>query len=264
MINVATVQFAPLLGKPFETRQILKELLDSLQPVDLVVLPELANSGYNFSSRDQAVELSEEISNSPFLKMLKEQAKKMNCSIVTGLCERMNAKLFNSSIYLDGDGIKGHYRKLHLFMNEKKIFEPGNFGLPVFDFKQYKIGMMVCFDYMFPEVCRTLALKEADIICHPSNLVTNFAQKVLPALGLMNSVYILTANRIGVEGDTKFNGRSMMVDPRGHVFSTSSSDQVEIRYSSIMPERSRDKWVTSRNHVFLDRRLDVYPNLIDQ
>ncbi|MFA8449265.1 MAG: nitrilase-related carbon-nitrogen hydrolase [Bacteroidales bacterium] len=264
MITIAAVQFAPKLGNLKGTIAELDFLLQSIdQKVDLILLPELANSGYNFNCKEEALKSAEAISKSVFLDFLKEYAKKMSCAFVTGFCEKTNDKLYNSSVFLDENGVLGHYRKLHLFLHEKKIFEVGNLGLPVFKFKNYKLGMMICFDYMFPEVSRQLALKDADFICHPCNLVTNYAFKIMPALALMNSLYIVTCNRIGIEKDLRFIGKSLVVDYRGNIITSAKKNQVEIIYSQIFPKFSRNKWVTPRNHVFLDRRLDVYPNILE-
>ena len=122
--------------------------------------------------------------------------------------------------YLTRDGIAGHYRKLHLFVNEKDIFEPGDLGLPVFDRPYGRVGMQVCFDWAFPEAWRVLALKGADVICHPANLVLpGLAQSALPIYALTNRVFIATANRVGTEGELTFTGTSLIADPGGRVLS---------------------------------------------
>ena len=101
-------------------------------------------------------------------------------------------ELFNTALFFSPEGDIGRYRKIHLFMNEKDIFTRGNLGLPVFKIESYLLGMLICFDYLFPELWRIMGLKGADIIAHPSNLVTYKAYKVVPAQSVINRFFIST------------------------------------------------------------------------
>ena len=143
-------------------------------------------------------------------------------------------------------------------MNEKDIFQHGNAGLPVFDLGDFKIGMMICFDYLFPEPWRIMAQKGADIVCHPSNLLTENAHRCLPGLSLMNRIYIATANRIGTDRGITFNGMSLFTDPAGRIIEMASQDKNEVITTEIDTQLSGNKMITSRNHVFNDRRPEAY------
>ncbi len=88
-----------------------------------------------------------------------------------------------------------------------------------------KLGMQICFDYLFPEPWRILAQKGAEVIIHPSNLLTQNAMKAFPGIALMNKVYTITANRIGTEGDLTFNGNSMIISPSGDVIAKASTEK---------------------------------------
>jgi len=143
-------------------------------------------------------------------------------------------------------------------MNEKQIFTKGNLGLPLFKLDGYKLGMLICFDYFFPEIWRIMALKGADIIAHPSNLVTFQAYKVVPAQAAINRFFIFTANRIGTERDISFSGRSFAVDPEGDVIAEASKDKEEILFAEIDPLKSRNKLITEKNHVLDDRIPEEY------
>ncbi|MEA3477526.1 MAG: nitrilase-related carbon-nitrogen hydrolase [Bacteroidota bacterium] len=260
-IKTAFIQFAPLLGNPGLTLNKIQSLLSTLPDVDLIVLPELANSGYNFTSAEQAFELSESVLQSDFVDFLTGFAKTRDIVIVTGFNEQEDAKLYNSSLLITPGGIRGKYRKIHLFMNEKSIFEPGNLGLPVIDVGFCKLGMQICFDYIFPETWRILGLKGADIICHPSNLVTPYAHKVLPAQALMNRYYIVTANRIGTEGDITFSGRSIISDPEGDIILEAPGDSESVLFADLSLEKARNKNLTALNHVYHDRFPEQYKDL---
>ena len=261
MFKAAYIQFAPIFGDQKKNIENLDILIDNSKQADLVVIPELANSGYNFSSRKEAFSLAEEIEKSDFIEFLESKAKKHNIFIVSGFNEKEDGKLFNTSILVSPNGFMGKYRKIHLFMNEKDIFEKGNSGLPVFDIGFCKLGMLLCFDYLFPEVWRILALKDSDIICHPSNFITQYGQKVVPVHAIVNRIFTITANRIGTEKDLTFTGKSMISNPVGEIISQASENE-EIGFADIDIFLSRNKMITERNHVLKDRRTEDYGEII--
>lgn len=256
-MKIALIQFAPAFGDLKSTIECLKELFYKVREADLVVLPELANTGYNFDSRKQAFELSETIKESVFLDFIKTSCLQYNFTLATGFSEKEGNKLYNSAILMNKNGVVGTYRKLHLFMNEKNIFEKGNAGLPVFIVDGVKIGMLVCFDWMFPEVWRKLALQGVDLILHPSNLVLSFAQSVMPSYALVNRVFIATANRFGKEKELAFTGESVIVNPKGEVLAKAGKFE-EILFANIDLELARNKMITPMNDIFKDRRTDIY------
>jgi len=256
-MKIALIQFTPVFGDLKSTIESLKVLLFRAKEADLVVLPELANTGYNFDSREEAFGQSETVKDSVFLDFIQELCLQYNFTVVTGFSEKDGDQLYNSAVLMNATGLVGTYRKLHLFMNEKNIFEKGNLGLPVFIVDDVKIGILVCFDWMFPEVWRKLALQGVDLILHPSNLVLPYAQSVIPSYALVNRIFIATANRIGTEKELSFTGQSIIVNPRGEVLA--KADMLEqILFVDIDPELARDKMITKNNDVFKDRRTDIY------
>jgi predicted amidohydrolase len=258
MIKVAIIQFNPFLEDPDRNMLAIRDRLMHTTNADLVVLPELANTGYNFSGRDIAMALSEDPEESELVQMLHNIATTNNQYIVTGFNERSGDLLYNSSLLIGHEGILGIYRKMHLFMNEKDIFEPGDGKLEVFDLGFCKIGMQICFDYLFPEPWRILAQNGAELIVHPSNLLTQNAAKAMPGIALMNRVFTITANRIGTEGELTFNGSSMIINPAGDLLANASTDEEEILTLDINPVEAHNKMITSMNHVFNDRRPEHY------
>ncbi|RUT78493.1 nitrilase-related carbon-nitrogen hydrolase [Ancylomarina longa] len=256
-MKIAVIQFAPAFGNLNATIEKLKVLFLQAKGADLIVLPELANSGYNFESKLQAMEFSETAEESIYLEFLQKQCKEYNFVIASGFLEREAVDLYNSAIIIDTNGIIGKYRKLHLFMKEKLIFKAGNLGLPIFELNGVKIGMLVCFDWMFPEVWRKMALKGVDLILHPSNLVLPYAQTVIPSYALLNRIFIATANRIGLEKELKFTGQSVIVNTRGEILSRASQSE-SILIADINPLEARNKKITPLNDAFEDRRTDIY------
>ncbi len=261
-LRVAQIQYAPALGDEEASMDNFRELIFSTRHrADLIVLPELANSGYNFRDRNHALEMAESIEDSEFIDWLRRWALMHETSIVTGFLEKDGDKLYNSSVFISKKGKKEIYRKVHLFMNEKNIFDKGDKGFKVFQVDDYKLGMLICFDYLFPEPWRMMALQGADIIAHPSNLVTDNAFKVIPAQSIMNGYYVVTTNRIGSEGDLTFAGKSFLTNPKGTLLATASADKPEVLLTKIEVEMARDKMITPMNHVLNDRFPEDYEGI---
>ena len=128
--------------------------------------------------------------------------------------------------------------------------------------------MMVCFDWVFPEVARVLALQGADIICHPSNLVLGYCQQTMLTRCLENKVYAITANRFGFDrrphGNLRFTGRSQIVAPGGTLLHRAASQRNDLFVMDIDPALARDKSITARNEVLQDRRPEFYRILTDR
>ncbi|MBN1213754.1 MAG: carbon-nitrogen hydrolase [candidate division Zixibacteria bacterium] len=258
-MKIGFVQMRPVLGDTAANIKKITSLIEDIGDADLVVLPELCNSGYNFKTGESAFKAAEEVNGSQFIRRLEELCKQFNFHIVSGFNERDNDRLYNTAVLVGPGGYIGKYRKLHLFLNEKDLFAPGDVGLPVFDIGTCKIGMLICFDWIFPEVWRVLALKGADIICHPSNLVIpGLCQRAVPIHAVTNRVFVVTANRIGDEDDLTFTGLSIIADPRGEVLSQASSDREETAAVEVDISKARDKNATARNHLFDDRRPEEY------
>lgn len=261
-MKIAMVQMDPELGKPENNIRKVNRFLREAAGADLVVLPELANSGYNFKSADQAHKLAEPVNNSRFIDAISKSCYLNNNFVVTGFNEKEDKTIYSSAILIGPNGVEGIYRKIHLFWNEKDHFTKGNLGLPVCDIGICKVGMLVCFDWIFPEVWRILAMKGADIICHPSNLVLPFAQQAVPATCLINRIFGVTVNRVGTEGDLTFTGKSFVADPTGKILSSASDNKEEVLMVSIDILKARDKMVTPRNHVFNDRLPEEYQEIV--
>ncbi len=258
-MKLAVIQYSPVLGDAEKNLEALMPLLDASKLARLIVLPELANSGYNFASRGQAFKLSEHPRNSEFIDLLRSCCKKNNNTIVCGFNERSGHDIFNTALVINKHGIVGKYRKIHLFMNEKDYFKPGDLKPEIYEVDGVKFGLLICFDWIFPEVWRRLAIDGADLICHPSNLVLpRKAQQAIPVQAMMNKIYIATANRTGTEGNLTFTGNSIIADPEGIVIASATADQAEVIFAEIDTSKSRNKMATPRNHVFDDRRPEFY------
>ena len=263
-MKIGFLQFEPLLGKPSETIEGCEALIQRAPEFEVLVLPELANSGYNFRDGEEAGRAAEVPEESPFVAMLQRQARDRGALLVSGFCEREGNLVFNSSVAVDGGGIVARYRKIHLFGREKVCFSPGPAAPEVFSWKGVRLGILVCFDWIFPEVWRILALQKADVVCHPSNLVLpGLAQRGVPIHALMNRFYVVTANRIGTERELTFTGNSLIADPRGELLASATKDEVALKVVEVDLEKARDKRVTEFNDVLGDRRPELYGQLTE-
>lgn len=264
------LQFKPEFGKPKANIKKIREIISD-QAFDLLVIPELSNSGYLFSKMEEVDASSESPDKGSFCDMLKTVSREKNAYIVAGFNESSFSDgkkiFFNSAILVYPTGEHRIYRKTHLFYDEKLYFHPGNSGFWTYDifskkFGSVKIGMMICFDWIFPEAARTLTLRGAQIICHPSNLVMPYCQKAMFTRAIENHVFTITANRIGTETNEKtsltFTGESVIVSPKGDYLARGSIDGEEITFVEIDPKEANNKFVNEKNNIIEERREWCY------
>ncbi|MBI4549046.1 MAG: acyltransferase [Ignavibacteriae bacterium] len=217
-MRLAVVQTNPIFG---DVQTNIKQalLLMENEHADLYVLPELFNTGYNFIDANEVNKLSEPVHGMTY-KSISAFSKKKLCYVVYGFAEKSD-RLYNSAAFVGPEGLIGVYRKVHLYYRETLFFAPGNLGFPVFDLPFGKVGMMVCFDWMYPESARTLALKGAQLIAHPSNLVLPYCPDAMVTRCLENRIFAATANRVGRENrggvDLTYIGKSEIVSPKGEI-----------------------------------------------
>ncbi|NJE77216.1 nitrilase [Thermococcus sp. ES12] len=262
-MKVAYVQMEPALLEPevnySRAEELIREAAD--RGAQLIVLPELFDTGYNFESREEVEEVAGQIPDGPTTQFLMELSRELGVFIVAGTAEKdEKGRLYNSAVMTGpiGSGYIGKYRKVHLFYREKLFFEPGNLGFHVFNIGIAKVGVMVCFDWFFPESTRTLALKGADIIAHPSNLVMPYAPRAMPIRALENRVYTVTANRVGEERGLRFIGKSTIASPKAEILAMGSEDKEEVAVVEVNLDLARDKRLNDINDVFSDRRPEFY------
>ncbi|MBS3809762.1 MAG: hypothetical protein KGY38_06385 [Desulfobacterales bacterium] len=260
-MKVGYYQYAPEFGTPGRNLEKVENCLAGVD-ADIIVLPELAFTGYFFEDRDELQELAEDVSESPTVNGLSRLCKNGNFYLVTGFAERCKEKVYNAALVIGPSGLLYRYRKIHLFNTEKEYFDSGDTPLEPIEIKGVKLGVMICFDWIFPETARTLALRGAELICHPSNLVLAYCQKAMLTRCLENCVYSITANRTGKEtrprGELLFTGGSQIVGPKGEVVAGSDSEEEAVVIRDIDLSEARKKLITENNDLFADRRPEFY------
>jgi predicted amidohydrolase len=230
---------------------------------DLLVLPELFATGYQFLSVDEVADLSEPVPDGETTRAVAELSREKGMYIVAGLPERDGERFFNSAILTGPDGFIGAYRKVHLFFEETLFFTPGNEGFRVWDTGIGRVGIMICFDWFFPESMRSLAVLGADVVAHPSNLVLPYCPDSMPVRCLENRVFTVTANRIGTENrkhdhPLTFIGKSEVVSPKGEILVRAPDNEESLLLAEIRPEDARDKALNPYNDLLKDRRPGLY------
>lgn len=253
--RLGVVQNHPKFLKAADNIKACFELMDQ-QPADLWVLPEFFSSGYNFKSKKEAAACAE-TADGPLSSLLKAYSAKNLCAIVAGFPEKAGKRLYNSALLVDGTKSR-IYRKSHVFGGEKRFFSAGDTGFWTEKIKGVNVGVMICFDWFFPESARTLALKGAQVIAHPANLVLPWGPEGMKIRSLENRVYSATANRVGTERGLRFIGQSQVVAPNGELFFRLSKDHAQAAVVSIDAWTAKDKKVHPANDLFEDRRPRLY------
>lgn len=270
-VAVACLQFEPQFGQVeanlAEIDRLVREA--AAKGAKILVLPELADTGYVFESAEELQELAAPIPEGRASQMLMGLAAELGVYIASGLCEKAGDTFYNSAIFCGPEGYLGTFRKLHLWNKEKLFFRPGDLGLPVFDTAFGKVGVAICYDGWFPETFRGLVAGGAELICVPTNWVPMpdqpaggepMANVLHKAAAHSNGVAIACADRVGVERGQLFLGCSLIVGPRGWPLAgPASPTHPEILIADVLfGDLENQRRVSERNNVWEDRRTDLY------
>ena len=265
MVKIGYLQLRPQFGRIKENVRAAKSMLVGVTDAT-VVLPELFNTGYVFRNMEEVHELAESAANGFTVVELKKVALAQRLNLVFGMAEAKNRKYYNSSVLITSKGKIHVYQKAHLFDREKLFFQPGTGSFKAYPVDGAKIGMMICFDWFFPEVTRILALDGAQVICQPANLVLPWCQDAMRTRSIENRVFSVTANRIGVEKrgniSLSFTGKSQIVSPKGDVLASASERSESLKVVEVDVAEALDKHVTPNNDLFRDRKVNLYKPLL--
>jgi predicted amidohydrolase len=273
-VAVAQLRLAP--GALEDNRRRTVQAIEdaAARGASLVVLPELASSGYRLGSA-AAVEAAAEPIPGPTTDAWQRAAAATGCFVVGGICERRGDDRFNSVAVVGPDGVLAIYRKLHLFDQEQVLFQPGDAGLPVVDLPFGRIGVLVCYDLRFVEALRVLALQGADLVAVPTAWTGGF-DPTPPADGVidqvraaavqanLDGVFVAAASTVGQDGDVRFLGSSCVVDPYGRfVLEPCSGTEEAVEVVDVDLDAARRAKVRApRIRPLIDRRTDVYAELL--
>jgi predicted amidohydrolase len=245
-------------------RQIVRTIADATGAgADILVLPELATSGYVFRSRSEVADCA--LTTADALIGRWAAAVAGPSVVVCGYAERGDdGAYYNSAVIFDATGVLANYRKTHLWDREKLFFTPGAGLPPLVDTRFGRIAVMICYDLEFPEYTRRTALDGADLIAVP----TNWPEMPHPdgerpsevliaqAAARVNRVTIACCDRSGTERGQEWIEGTAIIDHNGWLAAVAGSDHTATLDTDLT--QGRDKSISPRNHLFEDRRTDVY------
>ncbi|MBL7845839.1 MAG: carbon-nitrogen hydrolase [Cyclobacteriaceae bacterium] len=275
-VNIGLVQMS-CSAVPRENLEKVKPKIAALasQGAQIICLQELFTSLYFCDVEDHDnFKLAERIPG-PSTDFLAPLAKQHNVVIIASLFEKRAEGLYhNTTAVIDADGqYLGKYRKMHIPDDpgyyEKFYFTPGDLGYKVFKTKFATIGVLICWDQWYPEAARITSLLGAEILFYPTAIgwatsqdaETNDEQyqawqTIQCSHAVANGVYVVSVNRVGMEGNMKFWGGSFISNPFGKVMYKASHDKEETHVEELDMDKSdryRTHWPFLR-----DRRIDSY------
>jgi predicted amidohydrolase len=235
---------------------------------ELVVLPELCDTGYVFSSAAEARRLASPVADSPALRQWQSLARARQTVIVGGFCELGgDGRLYNSAVLVDASGPQAVYRKAHLWDAENLIFTPGAAAPPLVGLPAGRVAVMICYDLEFPEWIRLTALAGADLVAAPVNWPAapcppgeRPAEVVKVQAGAaVNGVFIAVADRCGPERGVSWVGGSLIVGPDGYPLAGPAvPGEPALLAADCDLAAARDKQITTHNDLLADRRPELY------
>src|SRR5213079_2306949 len=227
---------------------------------ELIVFPEMIDTGYSMP----AIQKHATSWNEGAVPRLQEMAKQLSLAIVAGVSDRDGPRIHNGQVFIDAGGnIRAKYRKTHLVtatpLDERPVFTAGDAFVSC-KLDKFNLGLTICYDLRFPEVCRALAVE------HGANVFINSSAWPFPRLehlrilalarAIENQCYLVLANRVGTDGGVTFCGTSVIIDPYGVIVAAASADREELIQAEISEEVLSS--VRARMAVFDHRRQDLY------
>ncbi|MBP1181705.1 nitrilase family protein [Methylobacterium sp. PvR107] len=269
-VRVACIQFEPIFGAVGANMARASDLVRAAAAAGsrLIVLPELASTGYVFESAAEAAALAEPVPDGPTTRAWAALAAELGVHIVAGIAESAGDTLYNAAVIVGPEGYIGTYRKAHLWDQENVFFARGDLGFPVFDTALGKVGVAICYDGWFPETFRQLALGGAEIVCIPTNWVpmpdqpegeAAMANTLHRAAAHTNGLFIACADRVGIERGQPFEGQSLIIGPKGWPLAgPASRDRTETLSALVDLDAAGRKDLNAFNSLLRDRRTDIY------
>ncbi len=242
--RVAAIQYEPTLGEKEKNVRDLLRLVEEAaqQSARLIVVPEMATTGYCWESREEIAPHVEPIPG-PTASRFQELATRFNCYITLSMPEvdpHTNV-YYNSAVLLGPAGIVGTYRKIHSFISEPRWARDGDLGMPVWETPLGRLSCLICMDACYFEAARLPALHGADVLLFPTNWLEEKSPSTCwMARAFENGVYFVAANRYGLERGAQFSGGSCIINPDGSL-QAYIDDGEGIVYGEVDLRQSRNK-----------------------
>jgi predicted amidohydrolase len=267
-VQVACCQVRLAVGDLDGNRERVRQSIEAAAGAGarVIVVPELADSGYVFTDATEAWSLAEPVEG-PTVTGWVRLARRLDIVLVGGFCELdPDGQVRNSAVLIDATGVRALYRKVHLWDREKLVFTPGDAAPPVVDTAYGRIAVMVCYDLEFPEWVRLAALRGAQLLCAPVNW------PLLPrpegerpseivraqAAAATNRMFIAVADRVGDERGVGWVGGSVLIDPDGWPVTDLTIGNEATVTADLDLDLARQKQISEHNDVHADRRPELY------
>jgi predicted amidohydrolase len=265
---MAACQVELAVGRPRDNAETVEQAVREAAAVGarLVVVPELATSGYVFESPAEARSLAEPLDGDTVTRWT-SLARELDLVVVGGLAELAGEELFNVSVIVDASGLRAAYRKVHLWDAEPDFFSRGTSRPPVVDTAVGRVATVVCYDLEFPEWTRLPAIDGADVLAVPTNWPAE-PTRLEPTPGevvkaqataMVNRMAVVAADRCGVERGVDWVGGSCVVGADGRLLAGPGAVAVPaVHVAEVDLGLARDKRTGPRNHPLDDRQPHLY------
>lgn len=238
----------------------------------LVLPPELFEGPYfPQAEREEFFAWAHPVEGHPTLERFAALARELGVVLPVSFFERAGQAFYNSLAVYGADGsLRSVYRKSHIpdgpGYEEKYYFRPGDTGFVVAPTEVGQVGGAVCWDQWFPETARALTLLGADLLLYPTAIGSEPAEpeldtrhawkRAMVGHAVCNAIPVLAANRIGVEGEMRFYGKSFVVDAQGDTLVELGDDEEGFGLAEVdLPAARRRRAAFG---FFRDRRPELY------
>lgn len=271
MTRFAAVQME---SRPLDVEQNLDRVLAGIgraaeEGVEVVVFPECVLTGYVLSA-EEAASVAEPIPG-PRTERLSEACREAGLAAVVGTLEVDSyGHCYNTAVLVGSNGVLWRYRKTHLpFLGVDRYLASGDSLHSPFETPAGRLGLLICYDLRFPEPARALALEGAQVLLVSTawpQAASLYPEFLTRARAAENSVYLVAANRVGVERGTRYLGRSIIVGTDGEVVSEAGSEAEDFLCADLDLTKSDGKKRVLvpgeyEMDLFGDRRPELYRGL---
>lgn len=276
---IGIAQWLPLTGRPAENLEAALSFVDELGRAgcDLVVLPELWPSGFDWGSLAEDVRAVAEPLDGPRALALADAARSAGAWLCAGTVpERAGGAIYNTLLLFDRSGeLRGAHRKAHLYepLGEPSAVVAGDRLTTCSTDELGEVGLSICFDGDFPEVARAMALRGAHVVLHPSAYelgARRWWDTLYPAHALSNGQWWIMANQCGTNRSGTLFGGSQIVSPFGSVVaragtaSAGDSPAPEMLVATVDLRREIERAVTDHGVLWTLRRPELYGEALDE
>ena len=274
MVRVAACQVRIDIDAPGDTRAAVVRAVEraTAAGAELVVVPELALTGYVFADVAEARACAEQTDGAQ-IRLLRDLSGDCRLVLVAGWCEKSTGERpYNSAVVIDRGALAGCYRKTHLWGRETEVFAAGDQAPPVLNTSLGRVTPLVCYDLEFPEVVRRAALGGAELIAAPSNWprtpvpIGDRPVEVIKAqaAAAVNRVAVVVADRCGSERGQDWTGASLVCGPDGYLLAGPAAGEETVLLADIDLAESRDKRLGPYDDALADRRPHLYRTSISE